>query len=55
MAAKKLKNKNHNVPRDLLAAVLSEARFRPRVADTNKKRKCSKTKRRAWKNKVDYS
>jgi hypothetical protein len=50
--AKKIKN--NNIPRDLLAAVLSEARFRPRVADTSKKRKCSKTKRRAWKTKGEY-
>jgi len=43
-----------NVPKDLLAKVLSEARFRPRVADTNEKRKYSKSKRRAWKNKGEY-
>ncbi len=43
------KIRNSNVPRDLLAAVLSEGRFRPRVADTNKKKKCPKTSRRAWK------
>jgi len=53
MASKKKIRKN-NVPRDLLAAVLSNAEFRPRVADTNKARKCSKSKRRAWKNKGEY-
>jgi len=41
-------------PRDMIAALLADACFRPRIADTNKQKKCSKSKRRAWKNKGEY-
>ena len=53
MAGKK-KIKKTNVPRDLMAAVLSNDCFRPRVANTEDKKKCQKAKRRAWKTKGEY-
>jgi len=54
MAKSKKKIKKTNVPRDLLAAVLSNACFRPRVAHTEDKKKCSKKSRREWRNKGEY-
>ena len=41
-------------PRDMIAALLANVEFRPRIADTNKAKKCSKLKRRAWKTKGEY-
>ena len=52
--ANKKKIRKNNVPRDLLAAVLANAEFRPRVAHTEDKKKCQKAKRRAWKTKGEY-
>jgi len=52
--ASKIKIRKNNVPRDLLAAVLADACFRPRIAATNKPKKDQKLSRRAWKNKGEY-
>jgi hypothetical protein len=46
--------KPKHIPRDLVAAVLSDAHFRPRIAATNRPKKDQKLSRRAWKNKGEY-
>jgi len=48
------KKKIRHKPRDLIAALLADACFRPRIADTNKQKKDQKLSRRAWKNKGEH-
>jgi len=47
------KLKRHKT-RNLVAAVLADACFRPRIAATNRPKKDQKLSRRAWKTKGEY-
>jgi len=48
------KRKIRHKSRDIIAAMLADACFRPRMADTNKPKKDQKLSRREWKNKGEY-
>jgi len=50
MAKRKKNKKRRSKFRLLIAKTLSEPRFRPKVANTDKKRKDPKKSRRKWKN-----